>query len=68
MIEVLDRKLIGTGEHRRTLHFQLPAKWVWMQKMKKGDSIFLVLTKNSITAFKTAGEAESFAKKLEQIE
>jgi len=68
MIEQLERAVIGTGRKSKSLYFLLPSKWSWLQKIKKGDNIHIVLTANSLTVFKNRHEASAFAERLELIE
>ena len=68
MIELLERKVISTGRKGKAFYFLLPAKWVWLQKIGKGDTIHIVLTTNSLTVFNNKNEAEAFANRLEKIE
>ena len=67
-MEILERKIIGTGKGGRILYFQLPLKWHWSKQLKKGDIAYLVLTPESITMFTWLTGAKRFMKLLKQME
>ena len=64
MLEVLDRKVIGVGENKRTQHVILPIGWCRLKELKPGDNIKMVVTDNAVMVFVDAGVCEEFVKTL----
>ena len=64
MLEVLNRKVIGVGENKRTQHVILPIDWCRLKGLQAGDMIKMVVTDNAVMVFTNDTICEEFVKTL----